>query len=152
MEEEKMENSTIAAEYMKCGYNCAQSIVKAYGPVVGLDPEEATIRMAAALGAGIGREGTVCGALTGACLILGWKFGNRLPADTEAREKTYAAASRLLSGFRTEFKSIMCRDLTGVDMTNPSELARARADGVFQNQCPIFVAGAGKYLEQILAD
>ena len=147
-----MDRPTLAAEFMKSGYNCAQSIVKAYSSSVDLDPEEEAVRMAAAFGGGIGREGTVCGALTGACLILGWKYGNRLPADSEGRDKTYAAASRLLAGFRTEFKTVMCRDLTGVDMTNPSELARARADGVFQNQCPVFVAAAGKYLEQILAE
>jgi C_GCAxxG_C_C family probable redox protein len=146
-----MDKSEQAAEYMKSGYNCAQSIVKAFAREVGISNEEEAVRMAASLGGGIGRNGYVCGALTGAALVLGRKVGYIEPSDAAAREKTYAAVSRLLEAFRKEYGTVMCGELLGIDMKNPEQLARARENGVFQKQCPGYVLAAGRILEEILA-
>ena len=59
-----MNKLEIASEYMKKGYNCAQSIIKAYANEVGMKEEDA-IRMASALGGGVGRNGLICGAVSG---------------------------------------------------------------------------------------
>jgi C_GCAxxG_C_C family probable redox protein len=144
-----MNRADHAAEYMKTGFNCAQSIVKAFSALTGT-AEDALVRMAAPLGGGIGRNGHVCGALLGAVLILGEVFGNFDPADTQSREKAYEKADRLLDGFRKEHGSVLCRELIRIDMKNPDELQKAREEGVFQKQCPLFVLTAGRLLEEFL--
>jgi C_GCAxxG_C_C family probable redox protein len=146
-----MKPSEQAAEYMKSGFNCAQSIIKAFAREVGISNEEDAVRMAAALGGGIGNNGHVCGALSGSALVLGRKYGFHEPSDSASREKTKAVVSRLLDAFRTEYGTVTCGDLLGIDMRNPEQLARARASGVFQKQCPGYVLAAGRILEEILA-
>jgi C_GCAxxG_C_C family probable redox protein len=81
-----MNKPEIASDYMKKGYNCAQSIIKAYANEVGINQEDA-IRMASALGGGVARNGHICGAVSGAALIIGMKFGSTDPADFTAKEK-----------------------------------------------------------------
>jgi C_GCAxxG_C_C family probable redox protein len=139
-----------AAEYMKNGYNCAQSIVKAFAADAGFTNEDELIQIAAPFGGGIGRNGFVCGALTGAAMIIGKIFGNKIPSDLEGREKAYNITNQLLDEFKNEHGSILCKELISIDMRNVDELAKARETGVFQNQCPAFVMTAGKLLDKIL--
>ena len=139
-----------AVEYMKNGYNCAQSIVKAFAADAGVTNENELIQIAAPFGGGIGRNGFVCGALTGAAMIIGKIYGNKEPSDLEGREKAYNITNQLLDEFKNEHGSILCKELISIDMRNADELAKARETGVFQNQCPVFVMTAGKLLDKIL--
>ena len=50
-------------------YNCAQSVLVPFAGVVGVD-EDTAYRMGANFGAGM-KMGSVCGALTGALMVLG---------------------------------------------------------------------------------
>jgi C_GCAxxG_C_C family probable redox protein len=144
-----MEKYEIASDYMKKGYNCAQSILKAYANDVGMK-EEDVIKMASVLGGGIGRNGHICGALSGAVLIIGMKFGTTDPIDFPAKEKAYNKASELLDRFAAENKSVLCKELIPYDMKNPEELKKAREAGIFTQKCPLFVLSAGKILESII--
>jgi C_GCAxxG_C_C family probable redox protein len=135
---------------MRSGLNCAQSIVKAFASELTVD-EFIAVRMAASLGAGLGRNGYVCGALSGAALVIGARFGNSDPADTAARDKAYALADALLERFEREHHTVLCRNLISFNLKDPEELLRARDEGVFVNRCPVFVISAAKILEQILA-
>ena len=71
--------SEVAMEKFLAGYNCAQSVLYAYGPELGMDGETA-LKVATGLGAGMGRRGEVCGALTGGILVLGLEIRARRPA------------------------------------------------------------------------
>lgn len=62
----------VAVEKFLSGYNCAQSVLFAYGPELGLDQERA-LKLATGLGAGMGRRDEVCGAVTGG--VLGHRGG-----------------------------------------------------------------------------
>jgi C_GCAxxG_C_C family probable redox protein len=144
-----MNRPEAAAEIMRGGFNCAQSVVKAF--LTDLEAgEDAVTRMAAPFGGGLGRCGYVCGALSGATFVIGARFGNIDPADSAARERANAAVGQLLERFRREHGSVMCRDLIGVDMGNAEALQRARQEGVFSTKCPVFVESAGRILEEIL--
>jgi len=144
-----MNKPEIASEYMKKGYNCAQSIIKAYANDVGIKAEEA-VRMASALGGGVGRNGHICGAVSGAALIIGMKFGTTDPADFRAKEKAYNKTNEFLETFSTENKSVLCKELIPYDIKNPEELKKAREAGVFAKQCPMYVLSAGRILENII--
>jgi len=106
-----MNKFEIASEYMKKGYNCAQSIMKAYASEVGMKEEDA-VRMASALGGGVGRNGHICGAVSGAALIIGMKFGTTDPADFPAKEKAYNKTNELLEKFSAENKSVLCKRIS----------------------------------------
>jgi C_GCAxxG_C_C family probable redox protein len=146
-----MNKSEIASEYMKKGYNCAQAIMKAYSGEVGLNQEDA-IRMASALGGGVGRNGHICGAVSAAALIIGMKFGTIDPVDFPAKEKAYNKTNELLDRFSAENKSVLCKELIDYEMKNQEELKKAREAGVFTKQCPLYVLSAAKILESIIVD
>ena len=145
-----MNKSEIAAGDMKKGYNCAQAIIKAYAGDVGVNEEDA-VKMASALGGGVGRNGHICGAVSGAALIIGMKYGTTDPTDFQAKETAYNKTSELLKRFSAENKTVLCKDLISYDLKNPEELKKAREAGIFQKKCPLFVASAGKILESIIS-
>jgi len=59
-----------ALDLFNRGFNCSQSVAGAYAEDLGLKSADA-LRMAAALGGGIGRSGQTCGAVIGALMVLG---------------------------------------------------------------------------------
>ena len=61
-----------APELFEGGYLCSQSILMAYAPHFNLDLETAA-RLGASFGGG---RGETCGAVNGACVVLGLKFGH----------------------------------------------------------------------------
>ncbi len=83
-----MNKSELASDYLKKGYNCVQSIIKAYAADVVMNAEEA-VKMASALGGGIGRTGNICGAVSGAALIIGMKLGSTDNTAKHSRAKAY---------------------------------------------------------------
>jgi C_GCAxxG_C_C family probable redox protein len=100
----------VAMDRFLAGYNCAQSVLYAYGPDLGLDREMA-LKVATGLGAGMGRRGEVCGALTGGILVLGLKYGRGGQQDRSATENTYQKTLELMTRFEQRHGSCFCRVL-----------------------------------------
>ncbi|MBN2084795.1 MAG: C_GCAxxG_C_C family protein [Anaerolineales bacterium] len=146
-----MDRSDQAAEHMRGGWNCAQSVVKAFSAELGVE-EEAVVRMAASFGGGMARNGYVCGAVSGAAIVLGARCGFSDPADTEARTKNVAKVNALIEKFQKENGAVLCRELLSIDPKNPEDWKRVGEAGAFANKCPLFVQSAAKILEEILAE
>jgi len=104
--------SEVAVEKFLSGYNCAQAVLYAYGPDLGLDRETA-LKVATGLGAGMARQGEVCGALTGGILALGLKYGRGDQQDRSATEQTYRKTQELMAQFEQRHGSCLCRVLLG---------------------------------------
>jgi C_GCAxxG_C_C family probable redox protein len=145
-----MEKHEQAAEYIRGGWNCAQSVVKAYAEASGLSVEEDALLMASALGGGVGRTGNICGAVNGAALILGRRFGYGDPADAAGRERVYGLVRRLAEEFEREHGSVQCSELLGFDIRDETASREGREQGVFQKRCPLYVQSAARILEAIL--
>lgn len=145
-----MTNPELAAEYIKNGFNCAQSIIHAFAKEAGIQNEEELLLMTSTLGGGIGRNGFVCGAITGSALIIGKLFGNKEPDDFQSREIAYEFLNSLIDEFKQIHGGIMCGELISVNMRDKNELAQARENGVFQTKCPEFLFTAGKILDDII--
>jgi len=145
-----MNKPELASEYLKKGYNCAQSVIKAYAGDVGMNEEEA-VKMASALGGGIGRTGHVCGAVSGAALVIGMKFGSTDNTKKHARDKAYQKAKELLEKFAAQNKTVLCKELLGYDISTDEGLKQARESGVMVQKCPLFVLSAAKILEDIVS-
>jgi C_GCAxxG_C_C family probable redox protein len=130
------------------GYNCSQSTISAFAEELGL-PLDLALRLAAPFGGGIGRQGEVCGAASGALMALGLRYGGTTP-NRAGKEQAYAIAAEFLRRFEARTGHIRCRDLVEADMTTPEGLASARERKVFTTLCPGFVAAAVEIAEELL--
>ena len=97
------EREARAEELFSSGLNCAQSVFCAFSDEFGLDAELAR-RTSCGLGGGVGRMREVCGAVTGAALVLGLRHG---PDKAEV----YPLVQDFCAKFRAEAGSIICREL-----------------------------------------
>lgn len=143
------ERSEKAVSYFE-NFNCAQSVIAACGPDFGLDRETA-LRIAGGFGGGMGRLGEVCGAVTGAFMVIGLKHGKSHPEDdeSETKEKAYALVCEFADRFHARHGSILCRELLGCDIGTPEGSAQAREKGLFGDLCPRLVQSAVEILEQM---
>jgi C_GCAxxG_C_C family probable redox protein len=140
--------SEIAVARMKMNFNCAQAVLVAFAPQLGLDEKQA-LRMASPLGGGVARRGQVCGALTGALLALGLAKGSDTPAG---KEDAYRMGKEFLERFEATYDTILCWDLLDCDISTPEGLQEARDRGLFSSLCPAFVREAAKIVEDMLAE
>ncbi len=125
----------IASEKFLSGYNCAQSILYAFGPELGLDSEMA-LKVATGLGAGMGRRGEVCGAVTGGILALSLKHGRGDHQDRTATEVTYAKTQELMAAFERRHGSCICRVLVeGCDLRTPDGHQRFKDLDLLHKTC-----------------
>jgi C_GCAxxG_C_C family probable redox protein len=131
-------------------FNCAQSVIATCGPEFGLDRETA-LRVAGGFGGGMGRLGEVCGAVTGAFMVIGLKHGKIRPEDDEdkTKKKAYALVYEFADRFRARHGPILCRELLGCDISTPEGRAQAKEKGLFNDLCPRLVRSAVEILEQM---
>jgi len=132
----------LAADRFAQGFNCAQSVLSAFAAEAGLS-EETALRMAAPFGGGVARQGQVCGALTGALMVLGLRRGNVTP---EGKDEAYRVAQEFIQQFRERNGAILCRDLLGHDLSTPEGLQAAREANVTARVCPALVKSAAELL------
>jgi len=99
----------------KEGFNCAQAVFSAYAPLLGIEEDDA-LRISTGFGAGMGRQQEVCGAVTGACMVIGSRHGMSDAKDTAAKEITYAMVKDFTRRFCQLHNSISCRALLGCDI------------------------------------
>ncbi|ACL06647.1 C_GCAxxG_C_C family protein [Desulfatibacillum aliphaticivorans] len=140
-----------ATEFFDNGFNCAQGVLIMQSETLGLDKETAA-RIASAFGGGVSRTGNVCGAVAGALMALGMQFGNQAPNDKVARERAYDKADQFIARFTESCGSIICRDLLGLDLSQPGILEKAREENIFHDKCPRYVALAAEIAEAMLAE
>lgn len=141
-----MAKATQAVACFHNGFNCAQAVLSTYCEALGLDKETA-LKLSCGLGAGMGRLGHVCGAVSGAYLLLGLKYGQSQSNDKEAKEKTYALVQAFSKRFEERNGTTICRDLLGVDLLlDDKVLAAERVKDV----CPKMVQDAAEIIEELL--
>jgi len=75
-----------AVSSFKEGFSCSQALLSIYGTQLGLNREMA-LKVSGAFGGGMGRMGETCGAVTGAFMIIGLKYGKTRIKDEQTKEK-----------------------------------------------------------------
>ena len=124
-----------ATERFLSGYNCAQAVLYAYAPELGLDGETA-LKVATGLGAGMARRGEVCGAVTGGIMVLGLKYGRGGRQDRSATEETYQRTEQLMASFERRHGSCSCRVLLeGCDLRTANGQQRFREHDLLHKTC-----------------
>ena len=144
-----MSKSENAVQCFSDGFNCSQAVFSTYCEQLGLDKETA-LKIACSFGSGMGRMAETCGAVTGAYLLIGLKYGKYLPEDNAAKEKSF----QLMKDFNEKFKelhgSLCCRDLLKYDLSTPDGLQYIKDNGLWDRICPIFIRDAAQIIEELL--
>lgn len=130
-----------SVELFESGYVCSQAVFAAFSPDLGLEKEKA-LKIGACFGSGM-RKGEVCGACTGALMVLGLKYG-------ESKEKSNEACVKFLDEFKKENGSYICNDLLGCDIKTKEGVQFAVENNLFKEICPKMVESAAKITAKML--
>lgn len=146
-----MDSVDRAVAIFESGFNCSQSVCAAYAEQLGLDRELA-LKISAGFGGGMGRMAQTCGAVSGAFMILGLKYGPTDPDDKAAKEHTYERIRVFAEQFTARQGSLLCRELLDCDISTAEGLQYARDQKLFTERCPAFVKTAAEILAEMLQE
>lgn len=104
-----------AIALFKEGFNCSQSVFVAFSHRFGID-EDTAKKISAGLGGGMGRMREVCGAVSGASLVIGSIASATDGKDSESKQKNYELVREFAKRFTDKNGSIICRELLGLDV------------------------------------
>ncbi len=139
-----------ALTYFQNGFHCSQSVLAAYAEEIGLTEEQA-LRIAYCLNSGM-RKGEVCGACSGALLVLGMKYGQCKKDDLNSRALANQKTVDFMEQFKKENGSYICNDILGCDISTAEGVKYAMEHNCFNEVCPKMVASAVKILEDMITE
>ena len=129
-------------------FNCSQSVLGAFAEELGM-PEEQAMRVALCFSAGA-RKGEVCGAVSGAIMVLGLKYSQMGDDEAENKAIAYEKTNKFMERFKSENGSYICKDILGCDISTDEGRAYAKENNSFEKICPRMVKSAVNILESII--
>jgi C_GCAxxG_C_C family probable redox protein len=130
-------------------FTCSAAVFSAFSEDLGLDRYTAK-KIACGFGAGISKTGNICGAVSGAIMVIGLKYGKAQADDEASTEKTRALVRQFIHEFMERNGSVSCTALLGYDLSDPQSCTAAENGGLFVTRRPAFVRDAADILENIL--
>ena len=119
-----------AAELKRCGtHNCTQAVLCTYCDYTGLD-EDTIKHIGYGFAAGMGNMEGTCGAIIGAGIVLG--------LATKDKALSLKGTRYIMEKFQERNGSTQCKQLKGIGTGKPLR------------ECPLCVADASQFLEEIL--
>jgi len=131
------------------GFNCAQAVFSTFSKELGLD-EQTALKIGGSFGAGMAHLDETCGAVTGAFMAIGLKYGRYKIEDTASKEKTYSLVREFSKCFKEKYGSLKCTDLIGYNLSTTEGLKKATEEKRFRTHCPRFVEDAARIVEELL--
>jgi len=139
-----------AKALFESGYNCAQAVLCAFEDVTGLDADTAA-KIASSFGGGLARMREVCGAVSGAAMVLGMVYGYSDKGATEAKRAHYHLIQDFAAAFRGEKGSIICRELLAGSAVMPGKDPEKRTPEYYKRRpCPDMVWYAAHLVDCVL--
>ena len=130
------------------GHNCSQSVAAAFSQEMGLD-QELVMRMSSGFGGGMGRLREVCGAFSGAVLVLSTLYGSQDPAR---KTEIYTVVQQLAHRSAELNGSIVCKELLGLTRPEGSPVASERTGEYYKKRpCADLVEQAADLVEEYIA-
>ena len=127
-----------ASELFDGGLYCSQAVLGAFCDKYGID-EKLAFRIACGLNSGC-RCADVCGAVSGAVLVIGLRYGDD-KAVCNLKTEEY------IKTFKERNGSIICRDLLGCDISTPDGKEKAINGNLFKTRCMDMVISAAQILD-----
>lgn len=126
-----------ASELFAGGMYCSQAVFGAFCEDYGLDRQTA-FKIAFSLNSGA-RCGELCGAVSGALLVIGLRYGDSKEIGNEKTEE-------FMDCFKKKHGAIVCRDILGCDISVPEGRTKAIERDLFKTLCPDAVVNAAQTL------
>ncbi len=137
-----------AVEYYNHNFNCSQGVFATYAIEHGID-EKLALQIATNFGGGA-RKGEMCGAVSGALMVLGLFYGHSESDDRETKAKAYAMTEEYMNRFIKENGSVVCRELLGYDLSKSDEREKIMEKNLFRTLCPEIIRSAVDILDELL--
>lgn len=132
------------------GYNCSQAVFSAFSDIMNID-EETAKRISTGLGGGVGRMREVCGAVSGAAMVLGFVYGGE---NGEDKKSAYEKVQEFAEVFKKDEGSIICREILGLDKKKRESATpdERTAEYYRVRPCAEKVYEAARIVEEMLKD
>lgn len=141
-----------ALELFMEGFNCSQSVFTAFADRFGID-EDTAKRISAGLGGGVGRQREVCGAVSGAVMVLGSVKAAVDGDDAKGKKENYELVREFCDLFGERHGgSIICREMLKIqaekkESSTPDE---RNASYYASRPCAKAVYDAAEILEELI--
>lgn len=139
-----------ARELFYMGYNCSQSVAGAWAEEMG-SSLETVLKLASGFGGGMGRMREVCGAVSGAVMVIGMLRSSG-EAGADEKKRLYELVQKFAARFKEEngAGTIVCRELLGLSRKDPcSPVPEARTAEYYKKRpCPELIALAAALTEE----
>lgn len=145
-----MSHADRAIEYFNNNFNCSQGVFSAYATELGLD-EKLCLKLGTNFGGGA-RKGEMCGAVSGALMVLGLLYGHCEGDDRESKSKAYSIAEDYMNRFIKKNGSVVCKDLLGYNLSVPEDKAKIMEKDLFHITCPKMIRCAAEILDEVIAE
>lgn len=132
------------------GFDCCQVVFHYWAKRLGLD-EDIAYKVSSGFGAGM-FQGETCGAVIGAYMALGLKYGN-CKAGYEGEDQRVVSIIKdvqFRENFLKKYPSTMCREILNADFSTPEGAKHIRENNMMNTFCPQLVADIMGILEEIM--
>lgn len=141
-----MSHADKAEEYFRNSFNCSQAVFTTFAVEFGVD-EKLALKIATQFGGGA-RKGEMCGAVSGALMALGLKYGHCHANDAEEKRKAYEITEEFMNRFIEKKGTVVCRELLGYDISK--DIAKVRELNLFKTICPEMVRCAAEIVDEMI--
>lgn len=131
------------------GFNCAQSVLAAFAEELGLSAEQAT-RVSECFGGGVCGNERLCGAVSGALMCAGLRFGRIEGKDIEARKRARDVGNEILSAFIERHGSCECHVMLDREAGTQLGPDPTRSHAPFAAHCEGVIRDAGALVEKLV--
>lgn len=145
------QHSDRAYQLFREGYNCSQAVLAAFCDVTHLS-FDTSVQISSSFGGGMGRMREVCGALSGAFMVLGMLYGRYATDDRSAKAAHYKRIQDFAEDFKKEnHGTILCKELLGETKVSKDPVPEARTETYYRKRpCGEIVRGVAILLDRYL--
>lgn len=131
-------------------YNCAQAVFSTFSHDLGLSRDVA-LRLSTPFGAGMVYMQETCGAVSGALMAIGLKYGKGENGTQADRERAYDMAQHFIAEFKKLHGTTNClKLLNNVQISTPEGMSFAIENQLFKTRCAGYITDAVAIVEKIV--
>ena len=143
-----MANSDTALKIFDRDFNCAQAVLTTYSEKLGLREKEAK-KISCGFGSGCARQSLICGAVSGAFMVIGLKYGKTEEDQEQFKQHTYEQVIQFSDKFKFKFGSLSCYELLGCDLGSEGGLKFYEENDLHNRECRNYVKNACEILDDM---
>lgn len=141
--------SSEAVHLFRNGFNCSQSVSSVFANEYGID--KAVLRLlSSGFGGGMGGMQDVCGAASGAFMILGLEYGYSDVSENHKKPQLYDIIKDFSNAFSQQNGCLRCYDLLNCDLNTEEGKEYFKKNELKEAVCVKCVKNSVELLEQFL--